>query len=130
MAVETEAQKKIRLALSAATPAVLFRNNTGMGWIGRQVHKTGTSITLEDCRPLHAGLTKGSSDLIGWTKVEITPDMVGKTVAVFTAVECKASRGKASEEQVNFLNVVNKSGGIAGIAKNEQEAINLVNRMF
>src|SRR5665213_6538 len=30
-----------------------------------------------------------SSDLIGFTRVTIVPEMVGKTLAVFTCVECK-----------------------------------------
>jgi hypothetical protein len=36
---------------------------------------------------LKYGLCLGSSDLIGWTIREITPDMVEKKVAVFTAIQ-------------------------------------------
>ena len=35
------------------------------------------------------GLSIGSSDLIGWRSVEVTPEMVGKRVAIFAAVEVK-----------------------------------------
>ena len=74
-------------------------------------------IVIRKARPLHAGLCEGSSDLIGWTTVQITPDMVGKKVAIFTGVECKSKKGKASEEQKNFDKVVKNNGGISVIAK-------------
>ena len=63
-----------------------------------------------------------SSDLIGFTKVTITPDMVGKVVAVFTAVEVKKPGwkllGKTPEEkaQLAFIDWVFLQGGLAGIA--------------
>lgn len=127
MTKESELQKKIMVALSKVK-TVVFRNNTGSGWIGIIISRTANTITLSDYRPLRAGLTKGGSDLIGWTKVVVTPEMVGKTIAVFTAVEVKTNSGRISNDQKNFLNVLNDSGGFAGIAKNEQESVNLVTR--
>ena len=95
----------------------LFRNNVGQAWVGSIASKSLNRITLENFRPLHAGLCVGSSDLIGWTTVEITPDMVGKYVAVFTAVEVKTGRVPATEAQKNFVEQVNKAGGIAEIKR-------------
>jgi len=124
---EGEITKRIRLALSSCgIKTTLFRNNTAKGWVGTVVDKSAGKITLADYRPLTSGLHVGSSDLIGWTSVEITPDMVGKTVAVFTAIECKSASGRVSKYQLNFIQQAQKAGGRAGIARNETEAVNLV----
>ncbi len=118
----------IQLAIGKHKPNVrVFRNNVGTGWQGETTRK-GSLIIIQNPRPLHAGLCEGSSDLIGWTTIEVTPDMVGKKIAIFTAVEVKTSSGRVSEQQVNFIEQVRKAGGIAGIARNETEAINLLSR--
>ncbi len=63
-----------------------------------------------------------SSDLIGFTKVLITPAMVGRTFAVFTAVEVKSPDWKPSNAdnrylaQNAFCTWVAKSGGFAFFA--------------
>lgn len=82
----------------------IFRNNVGLFYT-----KNGT--------PVRCGLVKGSSDFIGWKQVTITPDMVGKTVSVFCAVEIKTGNDKERPEQVIFRNAVLKSGGIAVVIK-------------
>ncbi len=108
----------------------LFRNNTGMGWAGHPIYKPQEAIKMtvypgdvlvRNARALHAGLCTGSSDTIGFTPVVITPEMVGKTIAIFTAVECKTQEGKASEEQRDFLSMVKLNGGIAILLKNAKE---------
>lgn len=71
------------------------------------------------------GLHKGSSDLIGWKSIEITPEMVGKRVAVFTAFEVKTKTGKASKEQVKFIDKVNKDGGVARIVRCKEDLNNV-----
>lgn len=128
MKQESNILKTIQLALSRLRNVTTFRNNTAQAWVGTLVARTSNTITLKDYRPLHAGLTKGSSDLIGWTTVEVTPEMVGARLAVFTAVECKSERGRATEEQINFVNAVMSAGGFAGIARSEADAINIVAR--
>ena len=65
------------------------------------------------------GLCKGSSDLIGWTPIMVTPDMVGKKIAVFTAVEVKLNKNgkyKATDDQKRFISAVLNNGGFAGVA--------------
>jgi hypothetical protein len=78
--------------------------------------KTGRPVQYGVCNP-------GGSDLIGWTPVCITPDMVGKTVAVFTAVEVKTPTGKPTEHQLNFITQVLRAGGFAGIARSPGDAV-------
>ncbi len=67
------------------------------------------------------GLCKGSSDLIGFKTVEVTPDMVGQKIAIFSAIEVK-DKGKATQEQKKFIDIVLDAGGLAGIAKDIQDA--------
>ncbi len=120
-------------AAKLAGKVILFRNNTGLGWQGDIVSQSKTKIVIENPRPLHAGLFEGSSDLIGYSIVEITPAMVGKKVAIFTAVEGKTKnqkgiRGKASTKQKNFLTRIADAGGIAVIADDEKECVNEIKR--
>lgn len=103
----------IQITASKSRRCVLFRNNVGQGWVGQIVEKTPTRITLANFRPLHAGLVRGSSDLIGWTTVTITPEMVGRKIAVFTALEAKTPRDKLKPDQDNFITRVKEAGGIA-----------------
>ena len=74
------------------------------------------------------GLATGSSDLIGLTPVLITDGMVGQTIGVFTAIEVKTSNGRASKEQLTFIDAITKNGGYAGIARNEKDAIDIITK--
>ena len=100
-----------------------FLSSRGVRLFRNQVGK----YRLADGRFISSGLCVGSSDFIGWTPVTITQAMVGRVVAVFTAIEVKASKGRASEKQKHFIQVVKQAGGIAGFAKNTEEAIGLIN---
>lgn len=123
---ESSVSKLIQLALGSIRGLTLFRNNVGMGWTGKMT-KVGDKVVLENARPLHAGLFKGSSDLIGWKTVVVTPAMLGKKVAIFTAIEVKRNKkGTASPEQVHFIETVRESGGIAGVAFDDESAKSIV----
>lgn len=91
----------------------VFRNNVG-------------TATTADGRFIRFGLCPGSSDLIGWTQYVIGPEDVGRTVAVFTALEVKTASGRPTCQQRQFIDVVNNSGGIAGIVRSPQQAIQLI----
>lgn len=123
---ETNIVRLILLQCSKLTRSTLFRNNTGTGWVGKTSRTKDGGMYLKEPRPLRAGLCNGSSDLIGWTKKTITPDMVGKDVAIFTAIEVKTARGRVSKEQLTFINAVNNAGGIGGIAKSAEDAVELL----
>lgn len=122
---ERNIQNEIRLALPLNVRA--FRNNVGTGWTGDVSRTKSGDIIIQDARPLQAGLCKGSSDLIGWVETVITPEMVGKTVAVFLALEVKTAKGRATKEQKNFIENVQRAGGIAGIVRNIEDAVKLFN---
>jgi hypothetical protein len=110
-----------RLMLALSGKATIFRNNVGIGWTGRIVRNRDGSITIYEPRPLHAGLCEGSSDLIGWTSRTVMPEMVGKKIAIFTAVEVKTTTGRTSEAQRNFLQAIETAGGIAVVARGETD---------
>lgn len=104
----------------------MFRNNSGMAWAGDVAAKKPDYIIVSNPRPLHAGLGTGSSDLIGWTPVVVTREMVGKTLAVFTAVEVKTPRGRVTPEQAVFIEQVEKAGGIGRVARSAPEAVSMI----
>jgi hypothetical protein len=68
----------------------------------------------------------GGSDLIGYRKVVIRPEDVGKTVAIFTAVEVKTITGRVSTVQQAFVKHVQEAGGIAGVVRSVEEARRLL----
>lgn len=68
----------------------------------------------------------GGSDLIGWRSVEITPEMVGQSIAQFVAIECKAASGRVSPDQIRFIEAVKKAGGVAGVVRSPDEATRLL----
>jgi hypothetical protein len=110
---EASIQNEIRLELGKLKNTRIFRNNVGQ--IG------GLSF----------GLCKGSSDLIGFQSVIITPEMVGRKVAIFTALEVKTPTGKVSPEQKRFTEMVNYFGGIGAIVRSVDDAlIHLKSRLF
>jgi len=101
----------------------VFRNNVALAWVGKaRIISKPTVVTLGpgdvvvyNGRPLHAGLSVGSGDLIGWTPG-----------GQFLSVETKSSGGKVTTEQENFKNAVNKAGGVGIIARSAEEAVALV----
>lgn len=124
---ETGIQNNIRKAVAKAG-AVTFRNTTAQGWAGKAVDRGQGYVTIANPSPLIAGLCVGSSDVIGWKSVEITPEMVGQRVAVFVALEIKTPVGEASDEQMRFVGAVKNAGGIAGFPTSPEEALELLSR--
>lgn len=118
---EANIMRTIQIALGKITNLRIFRNNVGTGWVGKSI-RNKNNVIVENARPIHAGLCEGSSDLIGWTTLTVTPEMVGKKIAIFTALEVKTESGRPTKHQINFINVVNNMGGIGAIVRNEQEA--------
>lgn len=104
---EARIMRKIQM-LASQLGSRLFRNNSG-------VFKT------LDGRAIRTGLCTGSSDLIGWTPLVITPLMLGRTVAIFTAVEVKSDTGRVSPEQLSFIDTVLAAGGFASVVHSEEE---------
>lgn len=105
---EQRIQQEIRLALGNGDVR-LWRNNTGC-------------LFDRQGRPVRFGLAPGSSDLIGLRRMRIGPEHVGQEVAVFAAVEVKDARGRPTQEQLQFLEIVRQMGGLGGIARSVDDA--------
>lgn len=126
---ESAVASHIRLA-AARLGLSLWRNNSG-------------ACTDQSGRVIRYGLGNDSarlnkviksSDFIGITPVVITPDMVGQTIGVFTAVETKAEGWKYSPSderavaQAQFHAIVRQAGGIAGFATSVDDFVALVRK--
>lgn len=108
----------------------IWRNNSGAC-----EDKTGRLVRYglgNDSAQLNKSVK--SSDLIAITPVVITPDMVGHTIGVFTALEVKApgwmlrpsdTRGLAQEK---FHDIVKKAGGYAGFVTTPNDIFKVIGR--
>lgn len=105
MKSETTLQNEIRLELGKRKNLRMFRNNVGM------------------INGVQFGLCVGSSDLIGFKSITITPEMVGQKVAVFTAIEVKTDKGKVSPAQTKFVEMVRSFGGIGAVVRSVDDAL-------
>jgi len=103
MTEEHKIQNEIRLAVSES--CIIFRMNVGTGY-------------TSDGRYFTTGVPKGFSDLFGFRKSD------GK--AVF--IEVKTEKGRASSEQLKFIDAMNRSGAIAGVCRSAEDALKLISR--
>lgn len=126
---ETNLQKQIRVGIQEQIGSNIrtYRNNTGEAWQGKSSRTSLGHVVIENPQRVKYGLKKGSSDLIGIYQIEITPEMVGKKIGIFTAIEIKTEKGVVSKEQKDFINTINKLGGIAGTARSVEDAVGLIN---
>ena len=109
MSLERDIQTSILLALSHG-PTRLLRINAGVAWQGIVIEHTQHRLVL--ARPYAIRLAApGVSDLIGWTEG-------GR----FVAIEVKAPRGRVTDEQAAFIELVRRSGGLAGVARSVEDA--------
>lgn len=119
---EIELGKRICLMASNLGHRI-FRSNVGEGWIGKAVFFSKPAkievypgdVIIRKAKRIHFGLCKGQGDYIGFSKD-------GK----FISVELKTEMGSVREEQVLFSDAVNRSGGIAGIVRDEEQAFDLL----
>lgn len=95
---------------------VVFRNNRGLFY------------TLDKKRKVRAGIEmNGSCDLIGWTKIKIDSSMVGKYIAVFTAIEVKTEKGVLSKEQAHFIKKSSEDGAMSFEIRDHKSLIEKIN---
>lgn len=117
MMLEDEVLQRIQLE-APKIKVTLFRNNSG-------------AFTDETGRTVRFGLGHvskktnenfKSSDEIGITEIVITPEMVGKKIGVFTAIETKKQGWNPKNlnareiAQKNYIDFVIAKGGVAGFA--------------
>lgn len=95
--------------------SVLYRNRRGM-------------VRLPNGGMFPYGLgPNGFPDDVGPTPVLITPEMVGRTVGVFTAIEAKTDEGVVEEHQLACIEALRDLGCIAGVARNAEDCERIFN---
>jgi len=91
--------------------------------------QSGTFRALYNEQHITVGVP-GMSDTTGMVSRIVTPEMIGQRVAIYTAIEVKSATGKTARErrklQDSFLAMVTGLGGIAGYARNIEEARALI----
>jgi hypothetical protein len=112
---ESSIQREIRVRLSQLRKP-FFR------------YQVGTFLSLQGAM-VHIG-EKGVSDLIGMTPYVVQPEDVGRTIAVFTALEIKTAKGRLREEQAPFLRMVNSHGGLGAIVRSAEDAEAVTTEMW
>lgn len=127
---EDSVSKDIRFQTSNECGTKLFRNN-----VGAFQSKTGAWVRYglaNESKAMNSHVK--SSDFIGFTPVVVTEQMVGSTVAVFTAIEAKEEGYKPSgakqvahyEAQKRFCDMAEGFGAIAGIADSGKRAVEII----
>src|SRR6185312_4060269 len=115
----------------------VFRLHSGVGWVptrGTVYRLDKGDVIVPGGRPMPFGFgtpsgepVSGPGDLIGWTTITITPDMVGCDIAVFTDIEVKLhEKAKKRAAQKTFIERVREAGGIAGFAHTPEMAVEIV----
>lgn len=132
--LEHAIQNEIRNAL--VDECHLFRANVGVGFQGTgrpfktphpiTVNMSPGDVLLRQARPFDTGLPPGFADTFGWVPVVITPDMVGQTFAMFIGLEIKSQTGAVRDNQIAFVNAVNRAGGRAGFARSVEDARDII----
>lgn len=100
---EADIMREIQLA-ATKLGARLHRNNCGQA-----VTQNGYVIRFGVGNP-------GGSDLIGWT-----------SAGRFLAIEVKRPGKNPTKEQRDFLDAVTLAGGIAGVARSVEDAMEIIN---
>lgn len=104
---EAELQDEIRLALAEVPGLALWRNNVGVGSVGRAQTR------------VRFGLSVGSADLVGVVRMD-------SGVGRFIALEVKTAAGGVTPQQRQWLQLVNGLGGYASIVRSVEGALDAV----
>ena len=121
---EHKVQNEIRNALAGL--CLLFRANVGKAWQGEEQRLPNGDLLLRNPRPFSTGLPAGFSDLFGVATVEVTPDMVGKKVGLFLAMEVKSEKGRPTDRQKAFIDAINRCGGRAAVVRSPEDAMRIL----
>lgn len=119
MTPEQKASEDVELA-APSLGVTLLRNNNGACYNdeGRLIRYGLGHISGKE--------EYSSGDLVGWTRVTITPEMVGKTVAIFTVAEVKPTSftikdqyrsGSREFKQEKFNELARSNGGFGMIVR-------------
>ena len=109
----SEDQAKQNMLLSLPKHVKMFRNNNGF-------YKKPEGGVVRYGLGNTANGKGGSPDYIGWVEKEITPDMVGKKIAIFCGIEVKSSSGTMQPNQKKWQKRLKDAGAIHKIYKGDK----------
>lgn len=129
-------QNRLTQIFASSIGARLFRMSVGLMWTApkRDTFKAEKPTTvlmqpgdvlLRQAHPVKVGV-EGMSDNGGWVSVIVTPEMVGKPVAVSLWVEDKQGAGRSSTEQKAWIQFVRKQGGRAGVSRCDDDTAAII----
>lgn len=104
----------------------LFRHNVGVAYQGETIRMKNGDILIKNPRTIRFGLVEGMGDGVGWTRRQVTPNMLGKYVLIFTTAEIKYGKDRLSSKQLSIHNFINDNGGISYIIKSISDADSLI----
>lgn len=127
---EANLQDQIRLHVSEKQlGTILFRANVGAAWSGDKIEKLPDgAIKIHKPRRFRSGLPTGFPDLFGLQTIEVTSDMIGQRIAIFTAFEVKTQTGRVRPEQQHMIECLGTAGARAGIVRSIEDVNNLLRR--
>lgn len=128
---EHDIQNEIRVAIGAKQTATLFRANVGEAWTGicRRMNWIPDRVVIDGARRFQSGLPVGFPDLFGFRTIKVTPEMIGKKIAVFVFLEVKKPGGRTSKAQKEMHAFLQSAGAIGGVARSAEEAAALLQRL-
>lgn len=115
---------------------VLWANPSGNGVVGKIIKSKEGVYTVKGQRAKFGG-PDGCSDFIGASSIEITPEMVGKNIAVTILIEtkpegwrpptiCQKNSWKTFTQQYYFIRAMRALGCYAGFASSESDIIDIM----
>lgn len=105
-------QDEIRLA--ASQYGIVLRLNSGKFWQGKRVWSNEfNQFVLINLRPIQ-GCPEGTPDLL----------FLGENNVAF--IECKDDKGKARDKQRKFIEIMQRYGIKAGIARSVEDALEII----
>lgn len=116
----------------------LFPNENGTGIAG-QKKRIGQTTRIEGEPALQNGdwivrrgrfvtfgMGEGTGDRIGYASIVVTPEMVGKRVAIFVSAEGKTGDDTMSAEQRTWHDQVRQAGGISVEVRDLDDIVNAI----
>jgi hypothetical protein len=94
-----------------------YRNNRGCARTENGFVRYG----IPEPKGKEAATDPKGGDRIGFIEVKITPDMVGKTIAIFANIEIKGAGDRLVAGQSRFHNFILDHGGISQVWKSTGE---------
>jgi hypothetical protein len=117
-------QKEIR---EVQNPAFLAVGSRGDVMIWRQF--SGKVRAYSDPSVVFKIGTPGMADSCMGVEVTITPEMVGKRVAILCQPEFKTAKGKQSAEQKKWEKAVRSIGGVYAVIRSPADLVALIEKV-